>query len=341
MKIKRSLLKKPSAQSPETRWNYRKYLVLAFTFFVLQASAAGFGQVPLNLLPSNPSNVLTQPFSALPTSQPSLGSQLLYLKAQGEVGVESPSSSVFAFMVAVPVFYNVNLAGTTHLPAWTFDPQAEILGSSPISPDLLFTGTLGIDSALYPDNTGNNLDTLASQLQINFTDKGVHFKSSPFLAYKTEFSVPGDSSGHAWVNDLEAGFNFNGILGSEDGPLEIGFNPGISQRWIQVNDSEGNGSNSGSTALEFEIPVILKFTPRLNLILDPTAYTRLYDFHQNATNNNRLDEAISCPVFLDWTMIPEIQLQVLAMAVYSYQVSSVTGQDVTQLNTGLELQEFL
>jgi hypothetical protein len=332
------------SQLSRPRLSFKNCLIFAFALFVLQTATAGFCQLPPlgNLLPSSPGSgsILTQPGSAQPDSQPSLSSQLLYLKAEGEVGAESPSSSVFAFMLAVPAYYNVNLAGNTHLPSWTLDPQAEILGSNPIAPDLLFTGSLGVDAAIYPDNQGYNLDTLATQLQINFTDQGVHFKGAPFIAYKGEFSIPGAASGHAWVNDVEAGFNFNGIFGSDNGPLEIDFNPGISQRWLQVNDSEGNGSNSGSTALELEIPIICKFVPRLSLILDPTGYTRLYDFHQDAANQNRLDQAISCPAYLVWGMIPEIQLQVIAFGIYSYQVSSVAGQDATQLNTGLELQEY-
>src|ERR1700722_7613404 len=148
------------SQSSGPQFGLKNCLIFAFALFVLQAATTGFCQVPLlgNLLPSSPGSgsILTQLGSAQPDSKASLSSQLLYLKAEGDVGAESPSTSLFAFMVAVPAFYNVNVSGNTHLPSWTFDPQAEILGSNPIAPDLLFTGSLGVDAALYPGNQGYN-----------------------------------------------------------------------------------------------------------------------------------------------------------------------------------------
>jgi hypothetical protein len=116
------------------------------------------------------------------------------------------------------------------------------------------------------------------------------------------------------------------------------FNPGISQRWIQTDDGTGNSSSTGSTALEIEIPLIYRFTPRLNLIFDLTAFTRYYNINQSPANEDRVDEAFSLPLSLGWTIVPAWNFKVQVLAAYTQQFSSVAGQDVTQLTSGLNLQ---
>lgn len=145
---------------------------------------------------------------------------------------------------------------------------------------------------------------------------------------------------------MEAGYNFNRIFGTggkafkslSADPLEIDFNPGFSQRWIQVNDGLGNYSSTGSSALEIEIPFIYRFTSRLNLIFDFTAFTRYYNFNQVPSNEDRVDEDFSLPLSVGWTMVPAWNLKVQVLGGYTQQFSSSAGQNITQMNTGVNLQ---
>lgn len=318
--------------------------IVLFALLAWQAGGAAWGQIPLpipGLNPTNPLNLFSK--STQPNQPLSLGAQLLYLRAEEMGAAESPSDSLLAFLVAAPLFYNASQSGGSASPAWTLDPQAELLGSGPAGKGLLFTGTIGVDTELNPDNSGYNLDTLTGLLQFNFTNKGIHFKAAPFIAYKTGFTVPADFPGHAWVSDFEAGYNFNGILGTGRSPrdrLEIDFNPSLSQRWVQVDDGQGGGSTSGSSALEAEIPVSYKISSRLDLLLDFTASTRIYDTNQDAQDQNRQDLALSCPVLLDWTVVPDSQFHAIALASYTQQFSSLAGEDFTQLSVGIELQKW-
>lgn len=253
-------------------------------------------------------------------------------------GTESPSDSLLVFLVAAPLFYNAVQVGGSTSPPWTADPQVELLHSGPAGRGLLFTGTLGVDSELNPNDPAYDLNNLTGLFQLDFTDKGLHFKAAPFIAYKVKWTVPANFSGHAWVNDFEAGYHLNGILGtgrSRD-PFEIDLNPFLAQRWIQVDDGQGGGSSGGSTALEAEVPVSCRFSSELTLILDLTGSARVYGQGQN-----RQDGLLSCPVLLDWTMVPDWQFQAIALASYTQQFSSVEGQDFSQMSVGIELQEWL
>lgn len=305
--------------------------------FLLPCS--GFGQLlPINLFGSPVSLLFRSNSNAVQLSQTSVSDQLLYLKAEGAVNAESPADSYSVLLATLPLFYNADLSGNNQAPAWNLDPQAQWISTTRAGKGLLFTGALGLDLDVYPDHPDYNIATLSGQAQLNFTNKGINFKASPFLAYKTEFSVPSSFTGYAWVNDAEFGVNFNKIFGTGKGPLEIDFNPGVSQRWIQVDDSQGNFSSSGSSALEAEIPFLYKFSSRLFFILDPTGYLRLYDVNPGPGDQNRVDEALTSPLLFDCTLAD--QLQLLFLAVYTYQASSTGGPDTTQLNAGLELQRY-
>jgi hypothetical protein len=309
---------------------------------------------PLPGLLTKPLNPLLQPQQNLYVESrgPSLSLQLLSLLAEGTAGAEGPASSRWLFAIEAPLTYNTNpgLVSDSPSPAWLFDPQFELFHSGRAARGLLLTEIIGADTALYPDNPGYNLSTFSGELQVNFTDQGIDFQSAPFLAYKTSFTVPADFTGHAWVHDFEAGLNFNDILGTggekifkngkrrRTDPLEIDFNPGISQRWIQIDDGAGNASVSGSSALEIEIPFIYRLTSRLRLIFDFTAYTRYYDINQSPENWDRLDEALSFPLSLGWTVVPAMDLKLEATEDCTQEFSSVAGQDVLQFNTGVNLQ---
>jgi hypothetical protein len=292
---------------------------------------------------SNPvTNPASQPQQNLNVDarNPSIASQLLNLMGQGAVGVQGPASSELIFAIMAPLSYNTNpgLAPSAALPAWDFDPEVELLHSAPLGEDLLLTEILEADTAIYFDNSGYNLNTVSGQIQVNFTDQGIHFDASPFVAYRVGYTVPANFSGYAWVNDVEVGYNFNRILDSGVmDPLEIDFNPGISQRWIQTNDGMGDTSTTGSTALEIEIPFIYKFTPRLSLIFDFTAFTRYYNVNQVPSNEDRVDEAFSLPLSLGWTMVPALNLKIQAQGGYTQQFSSVADQNITQVTTGVNL----
>ncbi|HXL72788.1 MAG TPA: hypothetical protein VN963_04100, partial [bacterium] len=214
-------------------------------FLIFQASLEKAVALPLlpTVLPtalptiapvSNPiTNAATQPEQNLNADarNPSIASQLLNLLGQGAVGVQGPASSELIFAVLAPLSYNTNpgLAPEAALPAWDFDPEVELLHSAPLGEDLLLTEILEADTAIYFDNSGYNLNTVSGQIQVNFTDQGIHFDASPFVAYRVGYTVPANFSGHAWVNDVEIGYNFNRILDSGVmDPLEIDFNPGIS-----------------------------------------------------------------------------------------------------------------
>jgi len=304
--------------------------------------------VPTAISGSNP---LTQPQQNLNVDSrigPSLSSQLLSLMSGGSVGIQGPASSELIFAITAPLTYNTNpgLASGSAAPAWDFDPQVEMLHSAPLAEDLLLTVIIGADTAIYPDNSGYNLNTLSAQFQVNFTDKGIQFESSPFVALKSSFTVPAGFSGYAWVSDVEAGYNFNRIFGTGGrafkslpaDQLEIDFNPGLSQRWIQVNDGSGNYSWTGSSALEIEIPFIYRFTSRLNLIFDLTAFTRYYNVNQVPANGDRVDQVFSLPLSVGWTMVPVWNLKVQVLGGYTQQFSSAAGQNITQLDTGVNLQ---
>jgi len=327
------------------------------TFLILQAfteKASALPTLPIPVptaIPSSASNPLTQPQQNLNVDSrtgPSLSSQLLSLMAGGGVGIQGPASSELIFAITAPLTYNTNpgLASGSSTPAWDFDPQIEMLHSAPLGEDFLLTEIIGADTAIYPDNSGYNLNTLSAQLQMNFTDQGISFESSPFVALKSSFTVPAGFSGYAWVSDVEAGYNFNRVFGTgakafkslPADPLEIDFNPGLSQRWIQLNDGSGNYTCTGSSALEIEIPFIYRFTPRLNFIFDFTAFTRYYNFNQVPGNEDRMDEAFSLPLSFGWTMVPAWNLKVQILGGYTQQFSSVAGQDITQLDTGVNLQ---
>jgi hypothetical protein len=90
--------------------------------------------------------------------------------------------------------------------------------------------------------------------------------------------------------------------------------------------------------LEIEIPFIYRLTSRLHLIFDFTAYTRYYDLNQSPENGNRLDEALSFPLSLGWTVVPALDLKLEATENGTREFSSVPGQDVLQFNTGVNLQ---
>ncbi len=295
---------------------------------------------------TNPANQPQQNLNVDSRLSPSLSSQLLNLLSGGNTGIQGPGSSESIFAITAPLTYNTNpgLANGSGTPAWNFDPQVAFLHSAPMSENLLLTEILEADTALYLDDSGYNLNTVSGQFQVNFTNEGVHFDAAPFVAYKVGFTVPANFSGHAWVNDVELGYNFNRILGTggKEGdstdPLEIDFNPGVSQRWIQIDDGSGNASTTGSSALAIEIPFIYRFTSRLNLIFDFTAYTRYYNVNQVPSNENRVDEAFSLPLSLGWTIVPAWNLKIQALGGYTQQFSSVAGQDVLQLDTGLNLQ---
>lgn len=315
----------------------RRWFWLCFLAFL--PPSVGLAQLPPINLPSLPTTPFSHSTAVQPVeSQTSISDQLLYLKAAGAVNPESPTDSYTIFLAAVPLFYNMNLSSGSQPPPWLLDPQVQFIRSARLGKPLLLTLALGLDTEVYPDHSDYNQDSLSGQFQLNFTDKGIHFKAAPFLAYKTDFSVPSALTGYAWINDVEAGYNFNGIFGTGKGPLEVDFNPGISQRWVQVNDSQGNWTNSGSSDLEAEAPFVYKFSRRFFLIVDPTAYLRFYDMDPSPADQNRVDSSLSCPLFLDWTLGGQWQL--LVLAVYTAQGSSVSGQDINQLNAGLELQTY-
>ncbi len=301
--------------------------------------------IPTQLPVDNPLIQPQQNLVADTRIQTSLSLQLLNLLAGENTGMEGPGSSDLIYSIMAPLSYNSNpgLASGSSVPAWNFDPQVEMLHSGPLASDLLLTAFLEADTSIYPENSGYNQDTLSGEFQINFTDKGIHFKSAPFVAYKSSFAVPENFSGHAWVNDLEAGYNFFSILGTggekrnRTDPLEIDFNPGLSQRWIQIDDGEGNSSISGSSALELEIPFIYQLTSRLDFIFDFTAYTRYYDIHQVQENQGRVDEAFSFPLSLTWTAVPTWNLKIQATGDYTQQFSTEAGQDILQLDGGINL----
>jgi hypothetical protein len=335
---------------------FKTGLIAMFVFFVSLAGMESASALPsLPLLPAVPSNPLLQPQQNLYVESrinPPLSLQLLNLMANGSVGAEGPGSSRWVFSLEAPLTYDTNpgLTGGSPSPAWEVDPQFELLHSGPAARDLLLTEIIGADTALYPGNPGYNLNTLSGELQVNFTDKGINFESAPFVAYKSSFTVPANFSGHAWVSDIEVGYNFNRVLGtggeetSRKGkdlgtdPFEMDFNPGLSQRWIQIDDGMGNSSSSGSSALEIEVPLIYRLTPRLQLILDFTAYTRYYNVEQSPENENRVDESLSFPLSLGWTLVPAWGLKVAAEGSCSQEFSSVSGQDVLQVNTGGNLE---
>jgi hypothetical protein len=326
---------------------------LAFVFFlILQTGTEKAWALPLlPTVPGIPSSPLLQPQQNLfvdSKSNPSLSFQLLSQLAEGSAGTEGPGSSRWIFAIEAPLTYDTNpgLASSLPSPAWESDPQFELLHSAPIAGDLLLTEIVGADSALYPDNPGYNLNTFSDELQVNFTEEGIQFKSSPFVAYKSSFTVPANFSGHAWVSDFEVGWDFNQIFGtggktaSRRGtdPFEMDFNPSLSQRWIQIDDGAGNSSTSGSSAFEIEIPLIYRLTPRLQLIFDFTAYTRYYNVGQSPENEDRVDEALSFPLSLGWTMVPALDLKIEVRENGTQEFSSAAGQDVFQLNTGVDLQ---
>jgi hypothetical protein len=325
---------------------------------LLAGTEGAFALPAIPLLPTIPSNPLLQPQQNLYVESrtgPSLSLQLLSLLAGGSAGTEGPGSSRWDFEIEAPLSYNTNpgLASASPSPAWESDPQLELLHSGPIAGDLLMTEIVGADAALYPDNPGYNLNTLSGELLLDFTNEGVNFKSAPFVAYKSSFTVPADFSGHAWVSDFEVGWSFNQILGtggqgaSRRGktrgadPFEMDFNPSLSQRWIQIDDGSGNSSASGSTALEVEIPLIYRFTPRLQFLFDFTAYTRYYNVEQSPENEDRVDEALNFPLSLGWTLVPSLGLKIEAQENCTQDFSSVSGQDVLQFNTGVDLQASL
>jgi hypothetical protein len=311
--------------------------------------------VPTVVPVSNPiTNAASQPQQNINVDSriaPSIASQLLNLMASGSVGIQGPGSSETIFAITAPLTYNTNpgLTNNSGAPAWDFDPELEFLHSASLWDGLLLTEIIEADSAQYLDNSGYNLNTVSGQIQANFTDQGIHFESAPFIAYKTGYIVPANFSGHAWVNDFEVGYNFNRIFdtgGHDDSsskksavdPLEIDFNPGISQRWIQTDDGMGDISGTGSTAFEIEIPFIYRFTTRLNVIFDFTAFTRYYNVNQLPANEDRVDEAFSLPLSVGWTMIPALNLKLQALGGYTQQFSSAPGQNVLQVDTGLNLQ---
>ena len=333
-------------------------------FFIFQAATEKARALPIPTIPvptapvSNPiTNALSQPQQNINVDSriaPSISSQLLNLMAGGSAGIQGPASSETIFAITAPLTYNSNagLTNTSGVPAWDFDPEIEFLHSAPLWDNLLLTEILEADSAEYLDYSGYNLNTVSGQIQVNFTDQGVHFDASPFVAYKTGYTVPANFSGHAWVNDFEVGYNFNRIFdtgGHDDSsskknakdPLEIDFNPGISQRWIQTDDGMGDTSSTGSTALEIEIPFIYRFTSRLNVIFDFTTFTRYYNVNQVPSNEDRVDEAFSLPLSLGWTMVPALNLKLQILGGYTQQFSSVEGQDVIQLDAGVNLQMAL
>jgi hypothetical protein len=327
-------------------------------FLIFQASLEKAAALPLlpTALPtvapvSNPiTNAASQPEQNLnvDAKNPSIASQLLNLMGQGAVGVQGPASSELIFAITAPLSYNTNpgLTSGSGLPAWDFDPEVELLHSASLGEDLLLTEILEADTAIYLDNSGYNLNTISGQFQIDFTDQGISFDSAPFIAYRVGFTVPANFSGHAWVNDFEVGYNFNRIIGTGSkalkslpaDPLEIDFNPGISQRWIQIDDGMGDTSSTGSTALEIEIPFIYRFTPRLDCISDFTAFTRYYNVNQSPGNEDRVDEAFSLPLSVGWTMVPALNLKIQALGGYTQQFSSVAGQNILQITTGVNLQ---
>ncbi len=281
----------------------------------------------------------------------SISGQLLNLLAEGRAGMQGPGSTETVFALVAPFIYNTNPALTTgsSLPEWDFDPEVELLHSAPLFRGVLLTEVLEADAAIYPDNSQYNLNTFSGQLQANFTDQGVGFDASPFVAYKSNFVIPANNSGYGWVNDVELGFNFNRILGtggdsdgrrSVDGKdrLEIDFNPGVSQRFFKVNDGSGNISDTGSSAFEAEFPVVYRFNSRLAMTFDLAAYTRYYNVNQVPANEDRVDETISIPVFLGWTMIPDWNMKLQILGAYTQQFSTAQDQNIVQLNTGVNLQ---
>jgi hypothetical protein len=328
-------------------------------FLILLAGTDGASALPvIPVLPTIPANPLLQPQQNLYVESrtgPPLSLQLLNMLAGGSAGAEGPDSSRWVFAIEAPLSYNTNpgLVNASPSPAWESDPQLELLHSGPIAGDLLLTEIVGADAALYPDNPGYNLNTFSGELLLDFTDEGINFKSAPFVAYKSGFTVPADFSGHAWVSDVEVGWSFNQILGTggqsasgrgkkgRTDPFEMDFNPSLSQRWIQIDDGSGNSSASGSTALEVEIPLIYRFTPRLQFLFDFTAYTRYYNVEQSPENENRVDEALDFPLSLGWTLVPSLGLKIEAQEDCTQDFSSVAGQDVLQFNTGVDLQASL
>src|SRR5579859_2931309 len=139
----------------------RRFLILAFGVLTWLAAPAGFCQLPLGL-PGLSGGGVPLLNSAQPNSQTSISSQLLYLKAQGEVGAQSPVDSLSLFILGVPLFHNSGLEGPAP-PAWMVDPQLQVLASHPAGSGILFTGSLGVDTALYPDNPAYNLNTFSGQ----------------------------------------------------------------------------------------------------------------------------------------------------------------------------------
>ncbi len=342
-----------TAPNLTVRKNYsQRWGLVLFAFFIFQMGIEKARALPLLPTPvplNSLSNPLLQPQQNINVDSriaPSLSSQLLNLMAEGSVGIQGPGSSELIFAITAPLTYNSNpgLASGSSSPAWDFDPQLEMLHSASLGENLLLTEILGVDTAIYPDNSGYNLNTLSGQFQINFTDEGIGFESAPFIAYKTSFTVPGNFSGHAWVNDVELGYNFNRIFGTGEkektarDPLEIDFNPGISQRWIDTDDGSGNFSSTGSSAFEIEIPFLYRLTSRLSFVFDFTAYTRYYNVDQIPTNENRLDEAFSVPLSLGWTVVPAWNLKIQVLGGYTQQFSSAAGQNIIQLDTGVNLQ---
>ncbi len=310
----------------------------ALSFLLLSLSAAGAAPP---LLPPDP---LALPQVNLFGERPSLGLQPLGSVGLGNAGAGGPSASRLIFILQAPLLYNSNpgYATSASSPTYGSDPQFELIHSARAGRGLLFTQIVAADSTLYPDYPGYNLNTFSGQLQLDFTDQGLGFDAAPFLAFKTGFTVPAHSGGYAWINDLEAGFNLNRILGSggrrgEKDPLEVDFNLGASQRWLRIDNGSGDASVSGSTALEIEMPFIYNLTSRLQFILDFTAYTRCFDVNQSAENRDRLDEVLNFPFSLGWTMVPDIGLKIVAIQSFTQGFSSVAGQDVFQLTTGVSL----
>jgi hypothetical protein len=323
--------------------------VLAVLFFFQAMPEKAFGQ----LLPLPTSIPILSPQQNLNTDSKinaSLSTQLLNLLAQGSVGLGGTAANEMVVAIVAPLTYNTNpgLSSGSSTPAWEFDPQVEMLHSSNLGGRMVLTENLAADSAIYPDNSNYNMNTLSGQLQLNFTDEGVHFDAAPFIAYKTSYVFPPSSSAHAWVNDFAVGYNFNHIFGiggkdddvedhPQNDPLEIDLNPSISQRLIEVNDESGNSSTSGSTAFELEIPFIYRFNSRLNLIFDLTSYARYYNVYQAPQNEDRVDEAIALPLSISWTMVPAWNLKLLALGGYTQQFSTESDQNITQVNAGIDL----
>ncbi len=54
-----------------------------------------------------------------------------------------------------------------------------------------------------------------------------------------------------------------------------------------------------------------------------------------------MDEALVFPLSLGWTLVPSMDLKIEAQENCTQDFSSVTGQDVLQFNTGVDLEASL